>query len=155
MKSRITTQEMQVLKKRGVLIKKIAEIAGITSPTVCMRLNLEYYREVRKNWRDDHPGYDKQRIGYHTKWQKNHPQYRIRNEKDRLIRQEQTVPGAIKRNKLWTNRDLSYLKKHATDMTALELATKLKRTYEGVKHAASAHKIKIRKSRQNIKTPNL
>ena len=55
MKSKLTTQEMQVLKENGVSVKKIAEIAGVTPSTICQRLNPEHYRELQKQWRDNHP----------------------------------------------------------------------------------------------------
>lgn len=152
MKSKLTTQEMQDLKKNGVSLKKISEIAGVGPSTICQRLNPKHYRERQKQWRDNHPDYQKQlRLNnptYFTDWQKNHPEYCAQQRQARKKRNDRTMPGATNRRQEWTLRDLKYLEENAGKLSIDELAAKLGRTFAGVKHVASAGKISLRRQKR-------
>ena len=128
-KSKLSTADMRRLRQAGISLQMIAELAGITPNGVRNRL--------RSKAKQQHKlyvfGSVRSKRAYLTKQRDRQQQY----QKKSRARAKNFGP--------WTTSEVRFLEKNASELTLLELAIRLKRTYHSVSHYINRHGIKTRK----------
>jgi len=125
-KSRLSTDEMKRLRKAGINFTTIAKLAGITLQGVRTRINPKY------QYNPDEYEYapDRKYLAKARERQREYQQISLKHARHF---------GA------WTSKEIRFLKKNAPELTVLELAIELRRTYYAVNHFVARHQIKTRK----------
>ena len=125
-KSRLSTDEMKRLSKAGIKMPMIAKLAGITLQGVRTRINPKYqYNPDEYEYAPDGKYLTKQRE-------------RQREYQEISLKHARNFGG-------WMPKEVHFLEKNAPELTVLELALELQRTYYAVNHFVTRHKIKTRK----------
>jgi len=125
-KSRLSTDDMARLKKAGIKLGMIATLAGITRQGVRCRI-LPRYR-----WNPEEYAYEPDPV-YQAK----------QRERQREYQQISLVHARI--FGAWRPKEIRFVEKNAPELTLLELALMLRRTYYAVNHYVTRHDIKTRK----------
>jgi hypothetical protein len=120
---------MTRLRRAGISIATIAKLAGITTMGVRYRLQAKRKRK-HKPYR---AGSDGVRRAYLAKQRQRQRDY-----------QEISLEHATNFGE-WTPAELRYVEKHAAELTLLDLAIRLQRTYFSVSHFINRHGIEARK----------
>ena len=128
-KSKLSTAEMKRLREAGIPIAMIAQLAGITSNGVRNRLRSRAKRQT-KEYVFSSP---RSKRDYLTK------------QRDRQQEYQRKSVGRARNFGAWTASEVRFLEKNASDLTLLQLAMILKRTYHSVSHFINRHRIKTRK----------
>jgi len=117
---------MKRLSKAGINFSTIGKLAGITLQGVRCRLNPKYqYNPDEYVYAPD-------------------GKY-LRKQRERQ-REYQAISVKHARNfGAWAAKEIRFLKKNAPELTVLELALELQRTYYAVNHFVTRHRIKTRK----------
>ena len=117
---------MKRLSKAGINFSTIAKLAGITLQGVRFRINPKYqYKPDEYVYAPD-------------------GKY-LRKQRERQ-REYQEISLKYARNfGAWAAKEIRFLKKNAPELTVLELAIELRRTYYAVNHYVARHQIKTRK----------
>jgi len=126
-KSRLSTTEMRRLRRAGIGLGMIAKLAGITPNGVRNRLRA---KPQKKAYLFDST---REKQIYITAQRQRQEDY-----------QRQSLRYASEFG-AWTPEEIRYLEKKASEMTLLEIALHLQRTYFSVAHFANRHGIKTRK----------
>jgi len=125
-KSRLSTAEMKRLSKAGIKMPMIAKLAGITLQGVRVRLNPKYqYNPDEYEYAPDGKYLAKARE-------------RQREYQEISLKHARNFGG-------WLPKEIRFLEKKAPELTVLELAIELQRTYYAVNHFVSRDRIKTRK----------
>ena len=125
-KSKLSTAEMKRLARVGIKPSMIAKLAGITVQGVRYRIDPNY------QWKPDEYDYKPDRK-YLKKARERQWEYQ-----NISLKRARTF-GA------WTPKEIRFLERNATDLTILEMALELQRTYFSVNHFVNRHGIKVRK----------
>ena len=125
-KSKLSTEEMKRLARAGIKLSMIAKLAEITLQGVRYRINPNY------QWKPDEYEYTPDR------------KY-LKTQRERQQEYQQISLTLARTFGAWTDKEVRFLEKNATDLTVLELALELQRTYYSVNHFVSRHGIKTRK----------
>ena len=125
-KSQLSTAEMKHLSKAGINFPMIARLAGITLQGVRCRLDPKYQ-------------YNPDAYEYHP-----NRKYLARQRERQREYQEISLKHA--RNfGAWTVKETRFVENNAPELTVLELAIELQRTYYSVNHYVARHHINTRK----------
>ena len=125
-KSRLSTDEMKRLRKAGINLSTIAKLASITLQGVRFRINPKY----RYNPDDYEYAPDRKYLAKARERQREYQQISLKHARNF---------GA------WASKEIRFLKKNAPELTVLELALELQRTYYAVNHFVTRHRIRTRK----------
>jgi hypothetical protein len=126
-KSKLTTAEMRRLRSAGIKLGMIARLAGITPNGVRNRLRSKS-KQKRKSYRSA-----RLKKVYLSKQKRRQRQY-----------QRQSLKHAVNFGE-WTPAEIRYLEKYAPELTRVEIAISLQRTFYSVSHYIHRHGIKTRK----------
>jgi hypothetical protein len=120
---------MRRLRRAGIKRTDIARLAGITPAAVKNRLRPES-QQKRNPYSFGSP---RLKSTYLAKQRRRQQDY-----------QRQSLKHAANFGE-WTPAEIRYLEKNATELTRVELAIRLRRTYHAVSHYITRHGIKTRK----------
>jgi hypothetical protein len=120
---------MRRLRDAGIALTLIAELAGITLNGVRNRLRPKSKRQPKPySFRSP-----RAKRAYLTRQRDRQKQYQRKSLKH------------AKNAGAWTPQEIRFLEKHASELTLVELAIHLERTYHSVSHYINRHGIKTRK----------